>query len=162
MAITTVLSKAELKDLKEKYAKLTAILETDKNEFLLFKFSPIKYLKTTEIDVMKYIDNKYSPGISHSFSTNSRRLVHFADTFNKCAWCRTLTVIIISSALGKANIATNEINTVMSDILRTINDVFKPNNSFHKRMTVYLKENDKRYSPDSLSRVICDHLGYGL
>ena len=162
MAIKTVLSTEELKNLIEKYAKLTAILEKDKNEFLLFKFSPIKYLKTAEIDVMKYIDNKYSPGISHSFSINSRRLVHFAETFNKCAWCRTLTVIIITSALGKAKIATNEIDTAMPDILRTINVVFNPDNTFHKRISDYLKENNKRYSPDSLTRVISEHLGYGL
>ena len=154
------LTPEEIRDLKVKFEELVKLFEKNHDEFLLFKSTPVRYLRDFGIDVMKYINNSVDSSFVSSLRRNIWHVLRYKNVLDRCSWCKILVLVVVYATCGKARLALDGWYGVVSGIIGAVKEIFNTSNEMVQRVLGILKNLHRRLSPFVMARLICEHLGY--
>ena len=162
MEDNTKLSRDEIVDLKIKFEKLAMLFESEESAFLLFKSSPVRYLRNSDLEIMKYINNRVDRYFTSRFSHSIKFALRNKIVFDRCLWCKILALTVFYATCGKAGLALDGCRTAISGILEAVQGVLNVSNDMIQSIVHMLTSLNDRLSPYKMARLICVHLGFCL
>lgn len=160
MAEEITLSKEEINDLRKKFEELFYLFKEDPEAFISFKHAPVRFLRNFGIDAMSYINNSLDGLTVSRFSRSIRHIIAYKNVFDRCSWCKILVLTITYAICGKARVPIDAFWGLLSTIIEAIEKVADISNRRTKQIIKYLTNVNKRFSPFTFARGICEQLGY--
>jgi hypothetical protein len=160
MAESSKLTKEEILDLKLKLKELEILFEKNINEFILFKESPMRYLRSKNIKALKHIRNKKDNLLLFSLYGILRNITRQMDFFDRCSWCKITALLTIYSILGKAGYTVHYASGLIGYIIEVIKEILNLNNVAVRSLTDFLKSIKENLSPFRIAKIICEQMGF--
>ena len=160
MAENVKFTKEEIENAIDVFKKLSILFEENKELFLEFKSSPIRFLRESGLIIMKYINNQNQDFFLNRFSWGLRNILRFKDFFDRCSWCKIMALTIIYALCGKARLMIDAFWGILSSIIEAIENILNISNQMARNLLNYLNSINDRLSPFGLARLICEHSGH--